>query len=118
MSTRGFRAQYEAAHSRLVTSDSFGAQSEAPRIECLREGFGAQYEAAHSRLVTSDSFGALSEAPRIECLREGFGLSGSDGNGGQSVTGAMATEASLHSKQKTSSGDGGVGRGWGDGSVD
>ena len=80
-------------------------------------GFRAQYEAAHSRLVMSDSFGAQSEAPRIECLREGFGLSGSDGNGGQSVTGAMATEASLHSKQKTSSGDGGVGRGWGDGSV-
>ena len=35
-----FGAQYEAAHSRLVTSDSFGAQSEAPQIECLREGFG------------------------------------------------------------------------------
>ena len=81
-------------------------------------GFRAQYEAAHSRLVMSDSFGAQSEAPRIECLREGFGLSGSDGNGGQSVTGAMTTEASLHSKQKRSSGDGGVGRGWGDGSVD
>ena len=96
--------------------------------------FGAQYEAAlrarceaaqraskrgcSFSAVTSDSFGAQSEAPQIECLREGFGLSGSDGNGGQSVTGAMATEASLHSKQKTSSGDGGVGRGWGDGSVD
>ena len=82
-----FGAQYEGSEGELtrllrgrVTSDSFGAQSEAPRIECLREGFGAQYEAAHSRLVTSDSFGAQSEAPRIECLREGFGLSGSDGN--------------------------------------
>ena len=29
----------------------------------------------------------------------------------------MATAAILHSKQKTSSGDGGVGRGWGEGSV-
>ena len=57
-----FGAQYEGSEGELtrllrgrVTSDSFGAQSEAPRIECLREGFGAQYEAAHSRLVTSSA---------------------------------------------------------------
>jgi hypothetical protein len=37
----------------------------------------------------NDSFGAQSEALQIECPREGSTLNGSDGNGGQSVTGAV-----------------------------
>ena len=113
MSTRGFRAQYEAAHSRLVTSDSFGAQSEAPRIECLREGFTERERWHRCQSVTeamaSEPVGAgamATEASRnesdvaTEASRNGRG----DGDGGQSDwerwqrrpvgTGwAMATEA-------------------------
>ena len=106
-----FGAQYEAAHSRLVTSDSFGAQSEAPQIECLREGL---------TLNGSDGNGGQSERERWQRRpvytqnrrRVAATVASVEAEATVASVEAGATVASIEDE-----GDGGVGQAEGDGSV-
>ena len=83
-------------------SDSFGAQSEAPRIECLREGFG---------LSGSDGNGGQSERERWQ-RRPVYTQNRRRVAATVASVEAGATVASIEDE-----GDGGVGQAEGDGSV-